>query len=124
MESTFSSPAETALQREAGVPGLLTPPEDLDRVYELERVTKFVCDLECQRVRANLESEGWLASGDGLPGLGFWMLCGLRKSEFARVERATRHSVGPSVPLEVGALKLECPFYRRSWWRSEPLLTL
>ncbi|OBS70869.1 hypothetical protein A6R68_00611 [Neotoma lepida] len=50
MESTFSSPAEAALQREAGVPGLFTPPEDLDRVYELERVTKFVCDLGCQRV--------------------------------------------------------------------------
>uniref|UniRef100_V9GX25 DPH2 homolog n=1 Tax=Mus musculus TaxID=10090 RepID=V9GX25_MOUSE len=45
MESTFSSPAEAALQREAGVPGQFTPPEDLDRVYELERVTKFVCDL-------------------------------------------------------------------------------
>lgn len=50
MESTFSSPAEAALQREAGVPGQFTPPEDLDRVYELERVTKFVCDLGCQRV--------------------------------------------------------------------------
>lgn len=60
MESTFSSPAEAALQREAGVPELLTPPEDLDRVYELERVTKFVCDLGCQRVRADVEREGWL----------------------------------------------------------------
>lgn len=58
MESTFSSPAEAALQREAGVPGLLTPPEDLDRVYELERITKFVCDLGCQRVRANLAKVG------------------------------------------------------------------
>lgn len=55
MESTFSSPAEAALQREAGVPGQLTLPEDLDRVYELERVTEFVCDLGCQRVRADLE---------------------------------------------------------------------
>lgn len=50
MESAFSSPAESALQRDAGVPGQLTPPEDLDRVYEVERVTGFVCDLGCQRV--------------------------------------------------------------------------
>uniref|UniRef100_A0A8C0QHB3 2-(3-amino-3-carboxypropyl)histidine synthase subunit 2 n=1 Tax=Canis lupus familiaris TaxID=9615 RepID=A0A8C0QHB3_CANLF len=50
MESTFSSPAEAALQREAGAPGLLTPPEDLDRVYELERVAGFVRDLGCQQV--------------------------------------------------------------------------
>ncbi|XP_069843524.1 2-(3-amino-3-carboxypropyl)histidine synthase subunit 2-like [Dipodomys merriami] len=50
MESTFSSPAEVALQREAGVPGLLTPSEDLDRVYELERVVGFVRDRQCQRV--------------------------------------------------------------------------
>lgn len=55
MESTFSSPAEAALQREAGVPGQFTPPEDLDRVYELERVTRFVCDLGCQRVRTDFE---------------------------------------------------------------------
>ncbi|XP_045857981.1 2-(3-amino-3-carboxypropyl)histidine synthase subunit 2 isoform X1 [Meles meles] len=50
MESTFSSPAEAALQREAGAPGQLTPPEDLHRVYELERVAEFVRDLGCQRV--------------------------------------------------------------------------
>ncbi|KAM8935196.1 2-(3-amino-3-carboxypropyl)histidine synthase subunit 2 isoform 2-T2 [Lycaon pictus] len=50
MESTFSSPAEAALQREAGAPGLLTPPEDLDSVYELERVAGFVRDLGCQQV--------------------------------------------------------------------------
>lgn len=50
MESTFSSPAEAALQREAGVPGLLTPLADLDRVYELERVIGFVRDVGCQRV--------------------------------------------------------------------------
>jgi len=50
MESTFSSPAEAALQREAGAAGLLTPPEDLDRVYELERVAGFVRDLGCRRV--------------------------------------------------------------------------
>lgn len=61
MESTFSSPAEAALQREAGVPGQFTPPEDLDRVYELERVTRFICDLGCQRVRTDLEKGvgGW-----------------------------------------------------------------
>ena len=52
MESTFSSPAEAALQREAGAAGLLTPAEDLDRVYELERVAGFVRDLGCQRVRS------------------------------------------------------------------------
>uniref|UniRef100_H9KWK1 Diphthamide biosynthesis 2 n=1 Tax=Callithrix jacchus TaxID=9483 RepID=H9KWK1_CALJA len=50
MESTFSSPAEAALQREAGVPGLLTPLPDLDQVYELERVAGFVRDLGCERV--------------------------------------------------------------------------
>ncbi|XP_005410748.1 PREDICTED: diphthamide biosynthesis protein 2 isoform X1 [Chinchilla lanigera] len=50
MESTFSSPVETVLQREAGVPGLLTPLADLDQVYELERVVGFVRDLGCQRV--------------------------------------------------------------------------
>ncbi|GAB5574981.1 2-(3-amino-3-carboxypropyl)histidine synthase subunit 2 isoform X1 [Prionailurus iriomotensis] len=50
MESTFSSPAEAALQREAGAAGVLTPLADLDRVYELERVAGFVRDLECQRV--------------------------------------------------------------------------
>ncbi|MBZ3874739.1 Diphthamide biosynthesis protein 2 [Sciurus carolinensis] len=50
MESTFSSPAEAALQREAGVPGQLTPLADLDRVYELERVIRFVRDVGCQRV--------------------------------------------------------------------------
>uniref|UniRef100_A0A2I2ZTC1 Diphthamide biosynthesis 2 n=1 Tax=Gorilla gorilla gorilla TaxID=9595 RepID=A0A2I2ZTC1_GORGO len=50
MESMFSSPAEAALQREAGVPGLLTPLPDLDRVYELERVAGFVRDLGCERV--------------------------------------------------------------------------
>lgn len=53
MESTFSSPAEAALQREAGAAGVLTPLADLDRVYELERVAGFVRDLECQRVRAD-----------------------------------------------------------------------
>ncbi|PNJ21854.1 DPH2 isoform 10 [Pongo abelii] len=50
MESMFSSPAEAALQREAGMPGLLTPLPDLDRVYELERVAGFVRDLGCERV--------------------------------------------------------------------------
>ncbi|KAL2772703.1 2-(3-amino-3-carboxypropyl)histidine synthase subunit 2 isoform d [Daubentonia madagascariensis] len=50
MESTFSSPAEAALQREAGVPGQPTPLADLDRVYELERIVGFVRDLGCQRV--------------------------------------------------------------------------
>lgn len=50
MESTFSSPAEAALQREAGAAGLLTPLADLDRVYELERVAGFVRELGCQRV--------------------------------------------------------------------------
>ncbi|KAG3282979.1 hypothetical protein H1C71_033541 [Ictidomys tridecemlineatus] len=50
MESTFSSPAEAALQREAGDPGLLTPLADLDHVYELERVIGFVRDVGCQRV--------------------------------------------------------------------------
>ncbi|XP_058938925.1 2-(3-amino-3-carboxypropyl)histidine synthase subunit 2 [Kogia breviceps] len=50
MESTFSSPEEAALQREAGAAGLRTPLGDLDRVYELERVVGFVRDLGCQRV--------------------------------------------------------------------------
>ncbi|XP_019284535.2 2-(3-amino-3-carboxypropyl)histidine synthase subunit 2 isoform X1 [Panthera pardus] len=50
MESTFSSPAEAALLREAGASRVLTPLADLDRVYELERVAGFVRDLECQRV--------------------------------------------------------------------------
>lgn len=50
MESTFSSPAEAALQLEAGAAGLRTPLGDLDRVYELERVVGFVRDLGCQRV--------------------------------------------------------------------------
>uniref|UniRef100_A0A5F9CG98 Diphthamide biosynthesis 2 n=1 Tax=Oryctolagus cuniculus TaxID=9986 RepID=A0A5F9CG98_RABIT len=50
METTFSSPAEAALQREAGAPGVLTPIADLDRVYELERVVGFVRDLGSQRV--------------------------------------------------------------------------
>uniref|UniRef100_G1PGE5 Diphthamide biosynthesis 2 n=1 Tax=Myotis lucifugus TaxID=59463 RepID=G1PGE5_MYOLU len=50
MESTFSSSAEAALQREAGAAGLLTPLSDLDRVYELQRVVGFVRDLGCQRV--------------------------------------------------------------------------
>ncbi|XP_036208260.1 2-(3-amino-3-carboxypropyl)histidine synthase subunit 2 isoform X2 [Myotis myotis] len=50
MESTFSSSAEAALQREAGAAGLLTPLADLDRVYELQRVVGFVRDLACQRV--------------------------------------------------------------------------
>nr|KAF6381748.1 diphthamide biosynthesis 2 [Pipistrellus kuhlii] len=50
MESTFSSPAEAALEREAGAAGLLTPLADLDRVYELQRVVAFVRDLACQRV--------------------------------------------------------------------------
>lgn len=91
MESTFSSPAEEALQREAGVPGLFTPPEDLDRVYELERVAKFVCDLGCQRVRAGLEREGWFASGHGLRAWdwGCYVRTGGLKSESARVERTT-----------------------------------
>ena len=80
MESTFSSPAEAALQREAGVPGQFTPPEDLDRVYELERVTKFVCDLGCQRVRSGSEKGArkggagrGLSSGYGLRRLGLWV---------------------------------------------------
>lgn len=79
MESTFSSPAEAALQREAAVPGQFTLPEDLDRVYELERVTEFVCDLGCQRVRADLEKGRGcgLVSGDGLGRLGaMWGLVG------------------------------------------------
>ncbi|XP_036925531.1 2-(3-amino-3-carboxypropyl)histidine synthase subunit 2 isoform X1 [Sturnira hondurensis] len=50
MESTFSSPAEAALQREVGAAGLLTALADLDRVYELQRVVRFVRDLGCQRV--------------------------------------------------------------------------
>ncbi|KAM7098867.1 2-(3-amino-3-carboxypropyl)histidine synthase subunit 2 isoform 3-T3 [Molossus nigricans] len=50
MESTFSSPAEAALQREAGTAGLLTPFADLDRVYELQRVVGFVRDLGCPQV--------------------------------------------------------------------------
>lgn len=50
MESTFSSPAEAALQREAGAPGLRTPLADLDQVYELERISGFVSDLGCLRV--------------------------------------------------------------------------
>ncbi|XP_004449411.1 2-(3-amino-3-carboxypropyl)histidine synthase subunit 2 [Dasypus novemcinctus] len=50
MESTFSSSAEEVLRREAGAAGLLTPPADVDRVYELERVVGFVRELECQRV--------------------------------------------------------------------------
>lgn len=50
MESTFSSPAEAALQREAGPGGLLTSREDLDRVYELERISGFISDLGCLRV--------------------------------------------------------------------------
>lgn len=50
MESTFSSPAEAALQRETDAAGLPTPLADLDRVYELERVVGFVRDLGCQRV--------------------------------------------------------------------------
>lgn len=65
MESTFSSPAEAALQREAGAAGLLTPLADLDRVYELQRVVGFVRGLACQRVRA-----GWggrAAHGMGSP---------------------------------------------------------
>lgn len=64
MESTFSSPAEAALQREAGAPGLRTPLADLDQVYELERISGFVSDLGCLRVRA--VREGWLTS----PGMG------------------------------------------------------
>lgn len=72
MESTFSSPAEAALQREAGVPGQLTPLADLDRVYELEGVIRFVRDVGCQRVRADLERAGsplwrWVAKR-----IGFW----------------------------------------------------
>lgn len=58
MESMFSSPAEAALQREAGVPGLLTPLPDLDRVYELERVAGFIRDLGCERVRTDLGKGG------------------------------------------------------------------
>lgn len=50
MESTFSSPAEAALQREAGAAGRRTPLGDLDRVYELDRVVGFVSDLGCHRV--------------------------------------------------------------------------
>lgn len=58
MESMFSSPAEAALQREAGAPGLLTPLPDLDRVYELERVAGFIRDLGCERVRTDLGKGG------------------------------------------------------------------
>lgn len=65
MESTFSSSAEAALQREAGAAGLLTPLADLDRVYELQRVVGFVRDLACQRVRAGWG--GWLTSRMGRP---------------------------------------------------------
>ncbi|KAM6218396.1 2-(3-amino-3-carboxypropyl)histidine synthase subunit 2 isoform 2-T2 [Rhynchocyon petersi] len=50
MESTFSSPAEATLYREAGSPGLLTPLTDLEEVYELERVVGFVREHGCQRV--------------------------------------------------------------------------
>jgi hypothetical protein len=67
MESTFSSPAEAVLKREAGVPGLLTPPADLDRVYELERVVEFVRDVGCQRVRADLGRRDDLPLGMGHP---------------------------------------------------------
>lgn len=113
MESTFSSPAEAALQREAGVPGQFTSPEDLDRVYELERVTKFVCDLECQRVRADSEN-GTRKGGAGSPlgmGCGDWdfgcyVTSGLRKSRSASIARITHNSVGLAVPLEVGAWKV------------------
>lgn len=66
MESTFSSPAEAALQREAGSAGLRTSLGDLDRVYELERVVGFVRDLGCQRVRARWGAEG------SARGLGSW----------------------------------------------------
>lgn len=52
MESTFSSPAEAALQREAGAGGQITPLEELGRVYELERIVGFIRNLGCQRVRA------------------------------------------------------------------------
>ncbi|XP_059230445.1 2-(3-amino-3-carboxypropyl)histidine synthase subunit 2 isoform X4 [Mustela nigripes] len=41
MESTFSSPAEAALQREAGSPGQLTPPEDLHRVWPCSSLTSY-----------------------------------------------------------------------------------
>lgn len=52
MESTFSSPAEAALQREAGAGGQITPLKELGRVYELERIVGFIRNLGCQRVRA------------------------------------------------------------------------
>ena len=75
MESTFSSPAEAALQREAGSAGLRTPLGDLDRVYELERVVGFVRDLGCQRVRTCWGADG-SARGSGSWGnfvrLGMW----------------------------------------------------
>ncbi|PNJ21850.1 DPH2 isoform 2 [Pongo abelii] len=41
MESMFSSPAEAALQREAGMPGLLTPLPDLDRVLPCSSLTSY-----------------------------------------------------------------------------------
>lgn len=74
MESTFSSPAEAALQREAGDPGLPTPVADLDRVYELERVIGFVRNVGCQRVRADVERADlpfwrWVAKSIGILGI-------------------------------------------------------
>lgn len=72
MESTFSSPAEAALQLEAGAAGLRTPLGDLDRVYELERVVGFVRDLGCQRVRS-----GWVAQRIGI--LGDFVRMGMRE---------------------------------------------
>ncbi|KAI2516733.1 diphthamide biosynthesis 2 [Homo sapiens] len=41
MESMFSSPAEAALQRETGVPGLLTPLPDLDGVLPCSSLTSY-----------------------------------------------------------------------------------
>lgn len=64
MESTFSSPAEAALQREAGDPALLTPVSDLDQVYELERVAAFIGDLDCPRVRVG-DGSGYPVSPAG-----------------------------------------------------------
>ena len=86
MESTFSSPAEAALQREAGSAGLRTPLGDLDRVYELERVVGFVRDQGCQRVRARWGADG---SARGLGSWGSFVRLGMEEM-LRRVERLGR----------------------------------
>uniref|UniRef100_A0A6I8ND65 2-(3-amino-3-carboxypropyl)histidine synthase subunit 2 n=1 Tax=Ornithorhynchus anatinus TaxID=9258 RepID=A0A6I8ND65_ORNAN len=57
MESVFSSPGEAALKREAGAAGALTPSEELDEAYELERVSGFVRDNRCERVALQFPDE-------------------------------------------------------------------